>query len=185
MSESLIKWHQNDIWINKVIVCHKNVNSDLSQFRATWWCISGQFTLQSHMRIVTWWVQLIILALLPITFSSDIGPKWLNSNTQEKFWVISRMKKKEVHVELFGGETQLFEEKVLKYTKNNGYRTTVCTQLIHSWFMGYNFKGITSKTCHKFDGYLSKLTFWQNYNFGKNVRKFGKPTSGLGLCPII
>ena len=27
------------------------------------------------------------------------------------------MKKKEVHVELFGGETQLFEEKVLKYTK--------------------------------------------------------------------
>ena len=63
------------------------------------------------------------------------------------------MKKKEVHVELFGGETQLFEEKVLKYTKNTheyqryntgGWplNTVVCKQLIHSWFMGYNFNFI-------------------------------------------
>ena len=84
-------------------------------------------------RVVTWRVQLIILALLLITFSSDIGPKWLNSNTQQKFWVINRMKKKEVHVELFGGETQLFEEKVLKWTKNS--RGIFGGWLyVHSWF---------------------------------------------------
>ena len=44
------------------------------------------------------------------------------------------MKKKEVHVELFGGETQLFEEKVLKYTQiaRDIWWLTVCTQLIYS-----------------------------------------------------
>ena len=44
------------------------------------------------------------------------------------------MKKKEVHVELFGGETQLFEEKVLKYTKIASWGIFGGWLYVHSWF---------------------------------------------------
>ena len=42
------------------------------------------------------------------------------------------MKKKEVHVELFGGETQLFEEKMLKIKIYHMLTLKICRKCTHS-----------------------------------------------------